>query len=265
MPVRARCAAPAQPRLDLPQMSSTRTIADRSAFVAGFRAMLAPSVAIATWGLVTGVAMAKVLSVPQAIGMTLLVYAGSAQLSALPLIVAGLPLWTIFFTASIVNLRFVIFGAAIQPHFGHLPLRRRIGLGYLNGDISFVLFTQRYPDSAPARADADERESYFLGLSICNWLAWQGASIAGILLAAYIPNAWNIGFAGTLALMAIAIPLLADRAGAAAMFAAAAVSLFGLHWPYRLNLVAAVIAATIVGLLVDRLSTGPTAAGESSR
>lgn len=233
-------------------MSFLYAFAQRAAFAAGLRAMLAPSIAIATWGLVTGVAMAKILTIPQALGMTLLVYAGSAQLSALPLIAAGMPLWTIFFTASILNLRFVIFSAAIQPHFGHLPLRRRLGLGYLNGDISFVLFTQRYPD-APTRADAEEREAYFLGLSVCNWLAWQIASVAGILLGAYVPEVWNLGFAGTLALMAIAIPLLADRAGAAAMLAAAAVSLLGLHWPYRLNLVAAVVAATVVGVLVDRL------------
>lgn len=215
--------------------------------------MLSPSIAIATWGLVTGVAMAKILSVPQAIGMTLLVYAGSAQLAALPLIAAGLPLWTIFFTASIVNLRFVIFGAAIQPHFGHRPLPRRLALGYLNGDISFVLFTQRYPQAAAhSPAATAEREAYFMGLSVCNWIAWQTASIAGILLAAHFPNEWNVGFAGTLALMAIAIPLLADRAGAAAMLAAAAVSLAGLGWPYRLNLVAAVLAATVVGLFIDR-------------
>lgn len=216
--------------------------------------MLSPSIAIATWGLVTGVAMAKILSVPQAIGMSLLVYAGSAQLAALPLIALNLPLWTIFFTASVVNLRFVIFGAAIQPHFGRLPLPRRLTLGYLNGDISFVLFTQRYPISdTKSAAETAEREAFFLGLSTCNWLAWQIASIAGILLAAHIPNEWNVGFAGTLALMAITIPLLADRAGAAAMLAAATVSLLGLNWPYRLNLVAAVLAATVVGLLVDRL------------
>jgi predicted branched-subunit amino acid permease len=236
-------------------MPSSIHAAQRQAFQQGFRAMLSPSIAIATWGLVTGVAMAKILSVPQAIGMSLLVFAGSAQLAALPLIAANLPLWTIFFTASIVNLRFAIFGAAIQPHFSRLPLSRRLALGYLNGDISFVLFTQRYPPGAEGlRADVAEREAYFLGLSMCNWLAWQIASIAGILLAAHIPNAWNVGLAGTLALMAIAIPLLADRAGAAAMLAAAVVSLAGLHWPYRLNLVAAVLAATVVGLLVDRLA-----------
>jgi predicted branched-subunit amino acid permease len=230
----------------------------RAAFACGFRAMAAPSVAIATWGLVTGIAMAKALSVPQALGMSLLVFGGSAQLSSLPLIAANLPLWTIFFTAAIVNLRFIIFSAAMQPHFGHLPLVRRLMLGYMIGDVNFVLFIQRYPatqlENSPATA---EREAYFYGLSCCNWLAWQSASIIGILLAQHIPNAWDVGFAGTLALLAIAIPLFADRAGIAAMSSAAAVSLIGIAWPYRLNLVAAVLTATVVGLLVDRFFSAP--------
>jgi predicted branched-subunit amino acid permease len=261
--------------LQLPGASNNSSFTHRSAFFAGFRAMLSPAIAIATWGLVTGVAMAKILSVPNAIGMSLLVFAGSAQLAALPLIAANLPLWTIFFTATVVNLRFIIFGAAIQPHFSHLPLARRLLLGYLNGDVNFVLFIQRYPAihlsteaanksaaSEPTNngestgpVDSSEREAYFYGLSCCNWLAWQGASVIGILLAQRIPAEWDVGFAGTLALLAIAIPLFADRAGIAAMLSAAVVSLFGLHWPYRLNLVAAVLTATIVGLLVDRLSS----------
>jgi predicted branched-subunit amino acid permease len=246
------------PNIDcgIKKLPSPNSYNHRQAFFAGFRAMLSPSIAIATWGLVTGIAMAKILSVPNAIGMSLLVFAGSAQLAALPLIAANLPLWTIFFTAAIVNLRFVIFGAAIQPHFAHLPLARRLLLGYLNGDVNFVLFIQRYPAAnlSAEMLHSHEREAYFYGLSCCNWLAWQGASIIGILLAQQIPGAWDVGFAGTLALLAIAIPLFADRAGIAAMLSAALVSLLGLHWPYRLNLVAAVLAATAVGLLVDRFS-----------
>ena len=45
--------------------------------------MAEPSLGIAAWGLVTGVAMIKSgLGLPEAIGMSLLVFAGSAQLAA---------------------------------------------------------------------------------------------------------------------------------------------------------------------------------------
>jgi predicted branched-subunit amino acid permease len=81
-------------------------------FRAGFKEMSSVSPGIAAWGLVTGVAMIKSgLSVPLALCMTLMVFAGSAQLAALPLIAAGAPMWVIWATAFCVNLRFVIFSA----------------------------------------------------------------------------------------------------------------------------------------------------------
>ena len=50
------------------------------------------AIGIAAWGLVAGVAMAKSgLGVPLAIFMSIIVYAGSAQIAALPLIAAGAP------------------------------------------------------------------------------------------------------------------------------------------------------------------------------
>ena len=99
----------------------------------------------------TGVAMIKSgLTVPQALGMTLLVFAGSAQLAALPLIAANAPVWVIFVTALVINLRFVIFSVLLAPHFASLPWPKRLGLGFVSGDISVALYLQRYPDPAPA-------------------------------------------------------------------------------------------------------------------
>src|SRR5690606_23046549 len=100
--------------------SSAACAALRAERLAGFRAgvkAVGPAlVATSTWGLVTGVAMVKSgLTESAALTMTLLVYAGSAQLTALPLIATGAPLWLIFAAGFIVNLRFVIFGAALHP------------------------------------------------------------------------------------------------------------------------------------------------------
>ena len=98
--------------------------------------MVAPSLGIAAWGLVTGVAMVKSgLSIPVAVAMTVLVYAGSAQLAALPLLVAGAPLWVILATAFCVNLRFVIYSAHWRRYFGHLPRWRRLTLMYFAADL----------------------------------------------------------------------------------------------------------------------------------
>ncbi|STR25629.1 azaleucine resistance protein AzlC [Janthinobacterium lividum] len=71
---------------------------------------------IAAWGMVVGVAMVKSgLTVAQAGAMTLFVFAGSAQLASLPLLAAQAPVWVIFATALVVNLRFVIFSVLLAP------------------------------------------------------------------------------------------------------------------------------------------------------
>lgn len=63
------------------------------------------------------------MSVPLALVMSLLVYAGSAQLAVVPLLAFGGPLWVVWLTAACVNLRFVIFSSMWRSYFQHLPLR----------------------------------------------------------------------------------------------------------------------------------------------
>ncbi|SIT72602.1 AzlC protein [Burkholderia sp. b13] len=59
----------------------------------------------------------SVLTVPQALGMSLLVYAGSSQLAVLPLLAAKLLMWTVLLTAAMANTRFIVFSAGLAPIF----------------------------------------------------------------------------------------------------------------------------------------------------
>jgi predicted branched-subunit amino acid permease len=218
-------------------------------FRRGFSETIAPSLGIAAWGLVTGVAMVKSgLSLPLSILMTMVVFAGSAQLAALPLIVAGAPLSVLWATAFCVNLRFVIYSAHWRRYFGHLPRAQRVLLGYLAVDLSYVLFARRFPNPAPQ----PEQLPYFWGSAAWNWLSWQGASLLGLVLADRVPTEWGLGFAGVLALLGITYSLLSDKktwiaAGVAALVAVATFAL-----PLKLNIVTAIAAAVAAGLLLDR-------------
>jgi predicted branched-subunit amino acid permease len=194
---------------------------------------------IGAWGMVVGVAMVKThLSVVQALGMTLLVFAGSAQLASLPLIAVHAPIWVIFATALVVNLRFVIFSALLAPHFAHLKWYRRFIFGFASGDLTVAMFLQRFPDDAPAMG----KVSYFKGLLYPNWLAWQIGSIIGILLGSQIPAQWGLGFAGTLAIACVTVPLVVNRAALCGVVVAGAVAMLGYHWPYKLGVLGAVLA-----------------------
>lgn len=214
---------------------------------------LAPYVpGMAAWGLMTGVAMAKAgLSTVEAFAMALLVYAGSSQLAALPLLVAGAPLWVILATAFCVNLRFVVFSLHLRPYVMHLPLAPRLFTGYLMTDMSYALVTRRHP--APA-SDAQGREAqlaHISGSSLANWFAWMVPSLSGVALANAIPERWGLGFAGILCLLGMTASLAQTRLRvvAAAVAGATAVAAYGL--PLKMNIVLAIGAAVLACLVLE--------------
>jgi predicted branched-subunit amino acid permease len=221
---------------------------DAAAWREGVRTGLPTLFGIAAWGLVVGIAMIKTgLTIPQSIGMTLLAYAGSAQLASLPLIAANAPVWVVFATALVVNLRFVIFSALLAPHFSHLPWRQRLMLGYISGDMTVALFLQRYPSEAPAPG----KLSYLKGLMYPNWLAWQVGSIGGVLLGSAVPTQWGLGFAGTLAIVCIMVPLVANKAALCGVLVAGGVAVAAFGLPYKLGLLAAVLAGMLTAMAVE--------------
>lgn len=226
---------------------------EKTAFFDALRTSSQTVPGLMAWGAVTGMAMIQSgLTIWQGLAMTLLVYAGSAQLASLPLLVAGAPVWMIFLTALMVNLRFIIFGAVIGPHFAHLRWYKRILYGYFNADIVMALFPQRFPSHTAAKTEG--KRGYYLGLVSSNWLGWQSGSIAGMLLASQIPPAWGIGFAGTLALLAITIPLVINRSALASVVVAATTAVLTVGLPYRLGLVLAIVSGVAAAMGMDHLS-----------
>lgn len=238
---------------------------------------------IAAWGLMTGVAMMKSgLSLVESLAMAMLVFAGSSQLAAMPLIIAGAPVWVILATAFCVNLRFVVFSLHLRPYMMHLPLWRRMLGGYLIADLTYVLFVKRYPHPAPnltatpdsiahhadsmpatgikASQNIDSvaaqlqasQQAYLLGNSLVNWLSWMLPCTAGVLLANWIPQAWGLGFAGILALVGIACSLASSQLRVVSALIAGAAGVVAFALPLRLNILVAIGVAVVVCLSLER-------------
>ncbi len=217
--------------------------------------MAAVTPGVMAWGLVTGVTMVKAgLPLSIALMMSLLVFAASAQLAAVPLMLAGAPLWVVWLTACCVNLRFVIFSAQMRRNLMCLSLPWRLLGGYLTADLTYVLATQRHGDSPTADASYPEPLAYFVGLCAVNWTTWNVASLCGVLFADAIPTQWGLGFAGTLALAGLMMSLARDRKSllSAGLAGTAAIAVYGL--PYRLNMVVAVVVGVASGLVFDAMS-----------
>lgn len=221
------------------------------AFRRGFTEMIEIAPGLLAWGLVTGVAMTKSgLSVPLALLMSFVVFAGSAQLASLPLIAAGAPVWVVWATALCINLRFVVFSAGWRPYFGHLPRRMRLLLGYFTADLNYVVFMRRFPEPKPS----PEQVPYFWGGVLCNWFSWQVPAVVGIVLADRIPTSWGLAFAGTMALLGLTGTLLGSLSTWVAAAVAGCAALAAYAMPLKLNIVVAIAAAVGVGVLLDHLA-----------
>ena len=93
--------------------------------------------------------------------------------------------------------------------------------------------------------------SYLKALMFPNWAAWQTGSIAGILLGSAVPPQWGLGFAGTLAILCITIPLVVNKAILAGVAVASLVAVLAFSLPYKLGLLAAVVAGMVTAMVVE--------------
>lgn len=215
----------------------------------GFHDAFAPSIGLIPWALVTGVAMISAGFTPlQAMGMNMLVYAGVAQLGTLPLIVAGAPLWLIVTTALVLNLRFLIFSAAIARGFRDIGAGTRLLSGYLLIDGVFASCLEKLL----AQEDRRWRLGYYLGPSLWAWLLWQVFALAGVLAAGHIPSSWSLEFMATIALLVILVPMAKMRPMLVAAAVAGTAAVLLRNMPLRLGVIVAIIAGIGAGFLAER-------------
>jgi predicted branched-subunit amino acid permease len=216
-------------------------------FRQGARDMIPIALGIGSWGLMTGVAMLKSgMSVFEAVAMTLLVYAGSSQLAAIPLLIAGAPAWVILATGFCVNLRFVVFSLHLRPYLIHLPRWRRMTHGYLTADMTYAVFTRKYPIAGKTPDEERAQEAYLTGNYCVTWCAWMGLSLLGILLANMIPQSWGLGFAGVLSLVGVVCSMATSRLRVLAVLIAGATAVAAYALPLKLNIVAGIGVAVLL-------------------
>lgn len=244
---------------DVPSSASAhvaQAVTPRGEFLRGFRLSLPVLPGIGVWGMVSGVAMIKAgLTIPQALFMTFAMYAGSAQLATLPLITSGVPIGIILLTAAVVNLRFLIYGIGLAPAFRRFSWPRRIALGFFNADLGFVLFVPRYQEEPNRPCPV----WLYMGVVGGAWFVWQAMTLVGIFLGGRIPTDWGLEIAGSLALLALVVPLLNNVRVIVGAAVALGVALVGIDWPMRLGMITAVLAGTAAAMLMEFVAPPPAA------
>jgi len=219
-----------------------------SLFWAGVRAELPILLGVAPFGMIYGV-LALDAGIPPAAAqaMSAIIFAGSSQLITTQMVEMLIPGLLIVMTIAIVNLRHALYSASIAPYIRHLSPMWKCGLAYFLTDEAYAVTIVHY--------DQEERTAYdhwfFLGAGITLWTAWQLSTAAGIFLGTAVPESWSLDFALALTFIALLFPTLKDRPSLAAAAVAGICSVFFFSLPYRLGLVAAVLAGILAGVWLE--------------
>jgi 4-azaleucine resistance transporter AzlC len=223
-------------------------------FLAGIRAQAPILLGIIPFGMIYGIgAMEAGLPPAVAIGMSVIVFAGSSQFIAVQLFASGTPGLIIVLTTFVVNLRHMLYSASVAPYVRHLPLPWKSLLTFGLTDEVYAVTISNYRQHDPATIDQTNEHWFFLGAGVTLWSSWNLGSIAGILLGESVPASWSLEFALPLTFIALLIPTLEDRPTVIAGLVAGVMAVLASGLPYNLGLILAVLTGIAAGLVAEQV------------
>lgn len=122
------------------------------------------------------------LTFGEALGMSVFIYAGSAQFIAASMILSNASVVSIIATIFFVNFRHLFMSAALAPYFKKNSFLKNLSTGVLLTDETFLV--------AAAEGFNRKKINYFwmLGLNITAYLNWAVATGIGVMIGSIIPD-----------------------------------------------------------------------------
>jgi len=178
--------------------------------------------------------------------------AGAGQFIALSVIRTGAGVAAVLAATTVVNLRYVLFGATISPYLRGLTLPRQ-------GVLAFFLTDETFAVNINDHREGTSTGWSMLGVGVVAWTGWVLGTLLGSVAAGWIgdPGRWGVDFAMPAMFVALLIALAEDRRHFIAAAVAAAIALLlpaaaavGLQVPSAWFIVIASIGAATVATLV---------------
>jgi 4-azaleucine resistance transporter AzlC len=180
--------------------------------------------------------------------MSMLVYAGSAQLAMVTLYAGGATAVTIVLTAVILNLRHIIYGLSVDRQTDRDEPPRRSILAFFLTDESYGVATREW---LAGRGSA----AFLLGTGFSLYTAFAASTLAGILFGSLLPDVEDSGidFIFPLSFLALLLPLLRSRLHVGVAALAGAIALVsGQLFSAGIAILLATIAAALAGMTLER-------------
>lgn len=222
----------------------------RAAFGAGARTIAPILLGALPFGMVVGAVSAEVgLSFVQAVAMSAIVFAGTAQLVSLELLNDNVITVIIVFSAFMVNLRHMIYSASLSRHLKSLSSGWKLLLSYLLLDQIYALTIAHY-DTYP---DTRHKQWYHFGMAVPIWWTWMGATVVGFFVGAIIPSSWSLNFVIPLMFLALLVPAIKGFPYLAAAVVSTAVALLAVDLPNNMGFILAILSGIATGTILERV------------
>lgn len=217
--------------------------------LAGARTTAPILLGVVPFGLVAGVAAVEAGLAPrQAVGMSVVMFAGASQLAAVELLERTAPATVVVVTALVVNLRFVMYSASLAPYLRRLGTPARWVGAYVLTDQAYAVSVAEFRSTTP---DERSRLWYYLGSALSLWATWQVATVVGAVAGTAVPPELSLEFAVPLTFLALLVPAIEDAATGAVAAVSGAVGVAGTALPFDLGLVTAALAGVALGVALD--------------
>jgi 4-azaleucine resistance transporter AzlC len=191
------------------------------------------------------------LSAAGAMGMSLFVFAGSAQFIAMGLVGAGTAWPMIVLTTFVVNFRHLLYTATLLPYLVGRPRVWQVVLAFGLTDETFAVAAARWhrPDAA------HHKHWYQLGSMVFMYTNWNLCTLIGLGAGRMLQDieGWGLDFAMVAAFIGMLIPYLKDKPAYAAVLTAGICALAFHGLPHKLGLILASMAGMTAGVLVEAL------------
>ncbi len=200
--------------------------------------------------LVLGVAITE-SAMPTGIAWStnIFIFAGAAQLATVSL--AATATWlTLVATAAAINLRHVMYSAALAPRFGDQPRWFRWVGPYVLIDQTFALVSTRTELSTSAW------RRYFLSSGFFFFILWNIFVVAGMVVGSSIPTEWRLDVAPAVMFAGLVVLGLSNWPGAVAAIVGAGACYVALGVPNNGGILIGAVSGVVAGYIADVVLDG---------
>tara|TARA_R110002094_G_scaffold2535_9_gene10264 strand:+ start:1211 stop:1945 length:735 start_codon:yes stop_codon:yes gene_type:complete len=221
----------------------------------GARATLPLIVGAIPFGILFGtLAGPSGLSLAGTLAMSLIVFAGSAQFIVLGLLASGAGIGVIIATTFVVNLRHLLYSAALVDRVRHLPQYWRAPMAFFLTDETFAAVSSRMLQDQDIARQRALNHWYYLGSALAMYGNWQLCTWLGVALGEVFPDmtGWGLDFAMSVTFIGMVAPYLRQqgRWNAPMLICVIGAGLMALAtWqlPHKLGLIAAALTGIALG------------------